>query len=130
MGLTADRSPISRHQHQNREPPTSPRLLIAKVLVGGNENIEALDLGDIEQLTVRQDMPAALERGFHLVIRQNSPERSRRSLVEKDLHAFVSDCGFKAALSALKDGVDLIAPNAGKRVQEFLDGGAAFDVLK
>ncbi len=75
-------------------------------------------------------MPAALERGFHLVIRQNSPERSRRSLVEKDLHAFVSDCGFKAALSALKDGVDLIAPNAGKRVQEFLDGGAAFDVLK
>lgn len=78
-----------------------------------HENVEALDLGDVK-FPILQDMPAALERGFHLMIKQHPTEWNRRPLIKQDLPAGFSNRGFKAALSTLKDGLNLIAPNAGK----------------
>jgi hypothetical protein len=70
----------SRHHHLDIAPPVSTEnhdrdfagfqvLLIGKVLIGGEQNIEPSLLGGPKQFAIRQYIPALLPRGFHYVAR-------------------------------------------------------------
>jgi len=62
-------------------------LLIAKVPVSRDKNLEALLLRHCEQLTVAQGTPATLKSGFHLMRVQELAQGYWRPLVKQDAHS-------------------------------------------
>ena len=58
------------------------------------------------------------------------PQRDWRALIEQNTHPDGASRSLKTAGRVLKDGVNLLAGDAGKPLQELLDRGAAFDVLE
>ncbi|WP_295450725.1 hypothetical protein [uncultured Thiodictyon sp.] len=55
-------------QHNNGNPALCQILLIAEVLIGGDQDIKAMMLCLLQQFSVRQVAPAQLVRGGNLMI--------------------------------------------------------------
>ena len=56
---------VVRKLRGNMMPPTGEPLLVPQVGVGGDEDLEALTLGGIEQIAVLEGRPAALVGGLN-----------------------------------------------------------------
>ena len=82
VGVPADEPPVGRQQDENREPPGGEVLLVAKILVGGDDSRETLCLGAPQQITILQRTPTAFEGRDNLVGGEKAAQRHRRALVE------------------------------------------------
>jgi len=71
--------PARRAKHDYRDTPRREVLLIPQVPISGDQNLEAVFLSRVNQLTVRQLRPAAFEGGGDFMLR-----RDGRALIEKD----------------------------------------------
>jgi hypothetical protein len=61
-------------------------LLVANVLVRGDEDVETFGLGSGEQLPVLEVVPAPLVGGLNGVVRQVIPQGHGRPLIEEKPH--------------------------------------------
>ena len=76
---------VVRRQFEDRNPTVRKILLVADVLVRGDEEVE-LAFSQTEQLTIFYAAPSALLRGGAFVTGQEFVHRPRNALVEKDVH--------------------------------------------
>jgi hypothetical protein len=77
--------PACGRQNQDGETSGTQVLLIAQVLIGGNEDIESR-FGGPKQVPIFERSPAHLVRGRNSMSRQCVAQRCGRSLVEKNSH--------------------------------------------
>ena len=81
--------PACRRQNQNGDFPSGQILLVLKILVRRDKQIE-FTLGFAQQITVAQIRPAFFKRRNDRMIRQSTAQRRGRSLIEKDFHGINS----------------------------------------
>ena len=81
-----DAPEIIRREFQDGDDPARQVLLIANVLIGGDEEIE-VSLGLAKEFAVLDAFPALLLRGDALVAGEQSVHRPRDAFVQQDSHA-------------------------------------------
>jgi hypothetical protein len=77
--------PVGRWQNQNCQLPAGDVLLVAQVLIHGDEDFKPT-LGGAQQICVLQVGPTRLKRGGNFVPRGRAAERCGRALIEEDAH--------------------------------------------
>jgi len=77
---------LVRGQFQNGDAATGEVLLVAEVLVRGQEEVEVLP-GKIQQLTILDAFPTQLLRGAAFMAGEPPVQRPWHALVEEDRHA-------------------------------------------
>src|ERR1700678_2069666 len=83
--------PLLQTKDHHRNSPPRKVLLIAHVLVGGQQDIESFRLSSRQQLTILELFPALLRRGAHFMIGKIGANRDRSGLIEQNAHvAFYS----------------------------------------
>ena len=83
----------------------------------------------MNECTVRQLRPSALERRFDLVVAERAPERDRRALIEQYLQA-TSRWNGKASSRVLQHRIDPLTSDSWEPVQEVRDCRTSFEVLE
>lgn len=101
--------------------------MIPQVLISGNQNLEAVFLSGVNQLTILQLRPAALEGGGDFMLREKLTQRDWRALIEKDPHLSRSQ---SAARRMLKYSTGLLKGNTGEPFQKLSDLSTVFEVLE
>lgn len=122
-------APVGGHQDHDGQTVSLQVLLVAEILVRRDQCRKALGFGGTQELAVLQRLPTVLERRDDVVTRKGVAQWDWRALIEQDLHARRLR-GFKAAPRVLDYGVNLLARDAWKPLDKFLDGSAALDVLE
>lgn len=61
-------------------------LLILEVRIRGDQDVESVTLGSIEQFAVGQCGPAHLKCGGHVMLCQRQSQWNRNALIEEDAH--------------------------------------------
>lgn len=84
--VTSDARPARRHQYEHADPSVRQVLLVAEVLVRGDDDVEAFGLGAGEQLPVLEVVPAPLVCGLDGVVRQVIPQGHGCPLIEEEPH--------------------------------------------
>lgn len=121
--------PTRGPQHEDREPAASQILLIPKILVGGDEHVEAHRFSGLDEHTVLKLGPAALERSFYSVGSERAPQWRGSALVEKNSQTpSRRDC--KASARVFEHRIDLVPPYARKPLEEIRDRCTSFQVLE
>jgi hypothetical protein len=96
-------------------------LLIAEILIGSDENIEARGLRLIQEISVTQLLPSSgAGLGYGVVLDQISGKSSRRSVVEEHEHLCVGDRWIGAMGRELQNRLNLFASDA-KLVYQLID---------
>ena len=115
--------------------PSGQILLIAHVLVGGNEYFEPLGLRNVEQVAVRQPVPSQISRlgddvDFRWSRRGAGVLWSKRTRIGQ-LSWFLRQGGRRVETAGreFKHTYDLL-PSEVEPLHDFLDAGARFEVLK
>ena len=85
--------PTRRRQHQNREASASQVLLVAQVLIGGDQGIEG-GFCCAEKVAIFEGCPAHLVGGGNVVARQRVAQGRGRSQVKENLY-----CGGEGLLA-------------------------------
>ena len=127
--------PAGRRQHDDRHSAIGELLLMAQILVGGDQNVKRRAFRSRQQLPVAHRRPPTLVCRTDGVSGQRVPQRDGRALVEQDRHRLgrrpaQPSGGRQTVFSVGEDGQDLIARDAGEPLQEVVDGGARFQVLE
>ncbi|MGE0291845.1 MAG: hypothetical protein AB7P97_05785 [Hyphomonadaceae bacterium] len=78
--------PVRRIDHDHGDTPLRKVLLIAKILVRRDEDLESVALGRRKQRAILKLIPTAFERRFDIVRRKSLSERGWRALVKENLH--------------------------------------------
>lgn len=84
--VVLDLGPARCGQNEDGELPPSQSLLVAQILIRGDQYIKRRSLRGRQELTVVQCRPAAFERGLDLVTDQYAAQWRRRTLIEENLH--------------------------------------------
>jgi hypothetical protein len=77
-------------QDDNREPTILQVLLIAKILIGRDHDLEAICLSYPEQFAVRQFRPTLLIRSRNGMIGEHLPQPMWHILIEQNLYGLVA----------------------------------------
>jgi len=102
-------------------------LLVAEIGVSGDKYLESLIFCRTQQLAVLESSPAKLVGGGDTVIGESLPQRNRSPLVKQDTHLCSQQSG---PGRVFQDVASLRQGNAGKPLNELMDGGVCFEVLK
>lgn len=86
VGSLPNPRPICCRQNQNRYSPVFEVLLVAQVLIGGDDSLKTSRFSSQEKIAVLLFLPATFERGRDLVIVQGVAKRGWRTLIEQDPH--------------------------------------------
>ena len=86
IGVQAHVWPCRGQQYHDRQPPSGEVLLVAHVLIGGDEDVIALVLGPSNQVSIAQLRPPSLRHGVDRVVAEMPPKRRGRALIEQDPH--------------------------------------------
>jgi hypothetical protein len=81
---------------ENRQPSSAEVLLITDAAIGGDEQIEQR-FCQSQQITVIKVRPAHFEGSGDFVFTQEQPHRTRRAVVQEDLHAETASFGERTA---------------------------------
>ncbi len=92
-----DLPPLVCVEDDNREPAILQVLLIAKILVGRDHDLEAIRLSYPEQFAVRQFRPALLIRSRNCMTGQHLPQSMRHILIEQNLHGLAATAWTRVA---------------------------------
>jgi len=82
VSLLPNPPPICCRQNQNRYSPVFEVLLVAQILIGGDDSFKASRFGSQKEIAVLKRIPATFERGRDLVIGQGVTKRCRCTLIE------------------------------------------------
>ena len=86
IGVQAHVRPCGGQQHHDRQPPAGEVLLVAHVLIGGDEDVIALVFSPGNQLSIAQFRPPSLPHGVDRMVAEMAPKRRGRALIEQDPH--------------------------------------------
>lgn len=123
----ANARPTRRREHQYRDAPRRQVLLVLQVLIGRNEQGEIGVFGGLQQFSILQLCPSALERRIDGVASQELTERDRRALIEQNAQLRRRD---STARSMREDGPHLFERNARKPLEELMQRHVVFEILE
>ena len=78
--------PARCHQHNNRQGATRNVLLIAQILIGGDEHLVTGEFDFAQKLTIVQLAPTQFVDGGDLVPSEQGSKWHWRALIEQDPH--------------------------------------------
>jgi hypothetical protein len=126
--MWAKRGPTRRPQNQNRHAPSAQILLILKILIRRDKDVEARSLGSFDERAVLEIVPAAFERRLNAMLAERPPKRRWRALVKQNFQG--SGRNGQALARVRQHRVDLRACNPGKPLEKIRDRGTPFEVLE
>jgi len=131
--MKLDHRPACSRENQNSETSRTKVLLIAQVLIGGDEGIECR-LGCAEKVAVFKFGPSHFVGGGNAVTRQQAAQGRRRSLVEENLHGrrgpIQASGGRQTLFGVAQNRLHLFTSHAGEPFEEFIHSSPVFQVLE
>lgn len=121
--------PTRGPEDYDRDLPAVEVLLIAEILVGGDQKLKSHRLSHLNELAVLQLTPTTLERRLDDVPVERAAKRGRRPLIEEELQIASGPNG-QALAGMLQYRIDLRPSYTRKPLQELDDGGTALKILK
>ena len=127
--MQAQSRPIGRPEHQDSQPASAEVLLIAKILVRGDQQVKVGGFGLLHQFPVLQLAPAALEGGLDDGAVNGAAQRHGRALIEEDLQTASGRNG-EAMARVLEHSIHLCPRHAREPLEKLADGRPAFEILE
>lgn len=86
VNRAVDTRPARGHQHNDGNTACREVLLISEIRISRDQQGEAFSFSRIEQTAILELCPTTLVRGDNLMLRQESTQRYRGTLIEQNTH--------------------------------------------
>jgi hypothetical protein len=83
LGMPLQRGPVIGAEFEDGDPEAAKPVLMAKVLVRRDQNVEPVPLGSPEEIAVAQLMPTHLKGVPDFDASENRPQTARDAVIEK-----------------------------------------------